>query len=275
MVSNLTNAEGTPAASPCGPLHASVSGEGVPVLLLHGLFGMGSNLGGLARFLASGFQTHQVDLPNHGRSPWADTMGLAEMGDAIAAYAADLDSPLVVVGHSLGGKVAMQMAIDHPERVAALVVADIAPIPYPSSHDHVFAAITDVSAREPKSRGEAGTIMSHWVKDPGVAQFLSLSLRRDSDAIYRWRFNAEGLKANYSAVREPPTGNPYHGPALFIYGENSTYVDRDAIAASRALFPGAVFESIADTGHWLHVEKPDQFNGAVKRFISDVVEGSL
>ncbi|MDP5069507.1 MAG: alpha/beta hydrolase, partial [Congregibacter sp.] len=154
----------------------------------------------------------------------------------------------------------------------ALVVADIAPVAYAASHDAVFAAIAAVDTARPESRSQAVTLMSEYVSDPGVAQFLSLSLKRESDGTYTWRFNAAALRANYGKFRAAPVGSVYRGPTLFVYGLNSTYVDDEGRARALELFPQLQFEGIADTGHWLHAEKPQEFNGAVRGFLKQSLD---
>lgn len=249
-------------------LHAVVTGAGPPVVLLHGLFGMGSNLGALARALADRFQVHQLDLPNHGRSSWQTTMDLASLTQVIATYIErNISDSAYVLGHSLGGKIAMQLTLTRPTLVRALVVADIAPVAYPGSHDDVFAAIAAVAAVPPESRTEAGVLMREYIADPGVVQFLLLSLQRGSNGGYVWRFNAEGLREGYDSLRAPPMGAAYVGPALFVYGVESAYVDEAGMAAASLLFPRAKFTGIEAAGHWLHAEKPEEFNAEVKTFL--------
>jgi esterase len=253
-------------------LHAVVTGEGPPVVLLHGLFGMGSNLGAVARALADGFQVHQLDLPNHGRSSWQSTMDLASLTRAIACYIdVNVTDSAYVLGHSLGGKVAMQLALTRPALVRALVVADIAPVAYPGTHDAVFAAIAAVTAAAPASRAAAGLVMREYIEEPGVVQFLLLSLQRGPKGDYVWRFNAQGLREGYDSLRAAPTGVAYAGPALFVYGVESVYVDAVGMAAASRLFSQARFTGIEGTGHWLHAEKPGEFNAEVKKFLSACV----
>lgn len=270
MVANIDRDNG-----PADVLYASVSGaeDGPPVLLVHGLFGMGSNLGGLARALAPRFRVHQLDLPNHGRSPWQHTTTLATLADAVRDYAAAVVSgPVAIVGHSLGGKVAMELALSSPEWISAVVVADIAPVVYPGSHDQVFSAIAAVTDAEPRSRRDAAAIMEPLLDERGVAQFLLLSLRRDEDGCYRWRFNAVGLDANYDALRAAPTvSGPFNAPALFVYGEDSSYVREEGIVAARRHFSAARIVPIANAGHWLHSEQPEQFNAVVGDFLRDAL----
>ena len=259
-----------------GALHCLKSGNdtGHPVLLLHGLFGMGSNLGALARALAADFQIHQLDLPNHGRSFWDDEMSLASLASAVQSYAEEAGlARFAVVGHSLGGKVAMELALAAPERVSALVVADIAPVAYPGSHDKVFEGIRAVAAARPASRREAGDIMADVVDEKDVVAFLLLSLRRTDDGTYTWRFNAQALERNYDALRAAPDPRSgFTNPALFVYGARSSYVDDTGMDAARALFGDVRFHAIEGAGHWLHAEEPGQFNGAVAQFLQAVLD---
>jgi len=270
MVTNLAENKEPSEHNKAEPatLHASVSGEGLPVILLHGLFGMGSNLGGVARALATDFEVHQLDLLNHGRSYWQDESDLDDLASSVFAYVRSKGFVSVaVLGHSLGGKVAMQMALSRPDEVSALVVADIAPVEYPASHDAVFLAIAAVESARPKSRGEAAQLMQQSVSEHSVVQFLTLSLKRETDGAYVWRFNAAALRDNYEKFRKSPKGAPYQGAAMFLYGLESTYMDDIGRAAAVQLFPNAQFEGIGDTGHWLHVEKPQEFNNAVLDFL--------
>lgn len=267
MVSNLDSEATARVDAQSRQLHASVRGAGPPLVLLHGLFGMGSNLGALGRSLADRFEVHQLDLPNHGRSPWMAAMTLTDMSQAVVGYLArEIGGPVLIGGHSLGGKVAMQVALENPEWVHALLMADIAPVQYPRSHDAVFKGIAAVAEQAPTSRANAIEQMAAFIEDPGVRQFLALSLYRDDAGYYRWRFNADGLREGYASLLLPPVGDAFRGPALMIYGALSTYVDELAKTAAKALFPNIEFVELADTGHWLHAEKPDEFNAAAGHF---------
>ncbi|MEQ8515240.1 MAG: alpha/beta fold hydrolase, partial [Chromatocurvus sp.] len=150
-------------------LNVASEGDGPDIILLHGLFGMGSNLGALGRSLRDAYRVHLVDLPDHGRSAWTQHSDLRGMAGALAQW---LQSQSIAgahcVGHSLGGKVAMQFALDHPAAAASIVVADIAPVAYSRSHDEVFAALNAVSAVECQSRTEADTILSGYLDNPNV-----------------------------------------------------------------------------------------------------------
>lgn len=271
MVTNLQDEATSSSGTKPSPLYASVRGEGPPVVLLHGLFGMGSNLGALARSLADRYQVHQLDLPNHGRSDWSDTSSLQSMAADVSAYIEEvIAAPAFVAGHSLGGKVCMQLAMSYADRVRALLIADIAPLIYSPSHAAVFKAIGAVAAEPPESRAAAIERMSDFVTEPGVRQFLALSLYRDESGRYRWRFNADGLRAAYPELLKPPVGEAFFGPAHLIYGALSSYVGEAGEAAARRYFPAIEFTMLEDTGHWLHAEKPDEFNAAVGAFFDGV-----
>lgn len=250
-------------------LHSVRSGEGPPVILLHGLFGSANNLGALARALQGSFEIHSVDLPNHGRSAWLETASLAAMAECLQGWMLHHGlSAAGIVGHSLGGKVAMQLALSAPEAVTALVVADIAPVSYPSHHDAVFAALDAVVAGRCGSREQAATLMSAHISETQVIQFLLTSLQRGSDGVYNWRFNLEGIKRDYQAVREaPPSVAPYSGPVQFVKGGASNYIQEQHRQAIVSRFPRAQVKVMPGCGHWLHAERPSLFNGIVGRFL--------
>lgn len=250
-------------------LHSTRSGEGPAVILLHGLFGAGNNLGALARALQDRYEVHCVDLPNHGRSQWLDDAGLAAMAACLRDWMAHHGlASARVVGHSLGGKVAMQLALDAPRLVAALVVADIAPVAYPGHHDAVFAALEAVVEANCSSRQEAARVMSAHIEEEQITQFLLSSLQRGSEGVYRWRFNLAGIRRNYHAVREAPVAtSPYPGPALFIKGGDSDYILEQHRRPILALFPQAAVKVMPGCGHWLHAERPSLFNSIAGRFL--------
>lgn len=250
-------------------LHFSLGGEGPPVVLLHGLFGSGNNLGALARALQDRFSVYSVDLPNHGRSGWLEQASLAAMADCLGDWLVHQGLPAAqLVGHSLGGKVAMQLALARPALVTGLVVADIAPVDYPPRHDAVFAALDAVAAGQCASRQAAAELMALHVSEAEVVQFLLTSLRRDADGIYRWRFNLEGLKRGYRAVRSAPVPHaPYPGPVLFIKGGESDYIREAHRTHILRLFPRAGMKIMPGCGHWLHAQRPSLFNSLVRRFL--------
>jgi esterase len=249
-------------------LHHVVLGEsGDWVLLLHGLFGSGDNLNTLAKALADRFRVVLVDLRNHGRSPHAPTMTLAEMAADIALLQDTLGiASSAVLGHSLGGKVAMQLALGAAARVQKLVVADIAPVAYAPHHQAVFAALEAIDLAALQSRQQADALLAETLTEPGLRQFLLKGLYREQSQ-FRWRFNLPALHACYDAVLAAPQGEPFAGPTLFIKGGASDYILAEHEGQMRALFPQFTFRMISGAGHWLHGEKPAAFNRLVQQFL--------
>ena len=198
-------------------LHSLSSGEGPPVILLHGLFGQGSNLRGVARALESRFTVHCLDLPDHGRSPWLAHASLSSYAERVEDWMTTHDIEAAhVLGHSLGGKVAMELALSRPERINKLVVADVAPVEYPGNHDRIIEALLRVAVRPCGSRGEAQLILEESIDEPGVVGYLMMGLARVDDT-YRWRFNVEGLQAAYPALRAAPRPGAIHEGRVVVF----------------------------------------------------------
>ena len=250
-------------------LHDSVLGEGPDVVLLHGLFGQGSNLGSIARALQGEFRVHSPDLPDHGHSPWTERPCIQSYAEAIAGWMAERDIPMAhFVGHSLGGKVAMELALSQPSLVDRLVVADIAPVAYPAGHQAVLAGLERVAKPDCRSRQEAGVLLAETIQEEGVIQFLLLSLMRDGDGPCRWRLNYPGITEAYPRFREGLTAEaPFDGETLFIRGGQSDYVKDSDWPLVTSLFNHAQLETIVGAGHWLHAEKPKEFNRLVLDFL--------
>ncbi len=245
------------------------------MILMHGLFGSGGNLGALARFLASDYRVFSLDLPNHGRSQWLEHASLARLAEVVLSWMdAEGLQHAAFVGHSLGGKVAMEIALASPERCAAVVIADIAPVTYPPHHDAVFAALDAVHNARVQSREQASQIMSGHLQEEGVIQFLLMSLKRGEDGVFDWRFNLEGIKRDYAAVRDAPDlDTPFPGPVLFIKGGDSDYILPQHRERVLALFPGAEMKIMPGCGHWLHAQQPALFNAIVSRFLQQHYSG--
>lgn len=252
-------------------LYVKQVGQGPAVLLLHGLFGVAGNLGALSRSLQDAYTVYSIDLPNHGRSGWLQAPDLPAMADSLHHWmAAQGLSNVHLVAHSLGGKVAMQLALQSPASVASLVVADIAPVTYSGHHQAVFAALEAVAAAHCSTRAAAAQLMASHLEEEGVIQFLMMSLRRNDAGIFDWRFDLSGIKASYTALLAAPTAaSAYEGAVLFIKGGNSDYIQEQYWAETLALFPAAGLKIVPGCGHWLHAEKPQLFNGIVGRFLAE------
>jgi len=249
-------------------LTVRVRGAGDAVVLLHGLFGSGSNLGATARALESDFAIYSVDLPNHGRSDWLAKPSVAGMAEGVADWIAQEKLERVhLLGHSLGGKVAMELARAIPSTVASLVVADIAPVAYPPGHASVFSALEAVANAQCASRAEAQKVMEAHLNEPDVIQLLLASLRRNDEGIYVWRLDYIGLRDAYAQLSAAPTVRFVSDiPALFIRGELSGYVKEKEVEAIAAYFPDANIVTMEGCGHWLHAQKPELFNRLVRDF---------
>lgn len=251
-------------------LYSKVMGEGFPVVLVHGLFGMGDNLAMIARPLAEQFEVHCLDLRNHGRSPRADSMAFGAMAADVEEYLRDRGIERAhILGHSLGGKVAMQLALTAPARVEKLVVADIAPVTYNKrGHDDVFAGLMAVDLGSLAARKDADTQLAGHIHDAGVRQFILKNLYRDETGNFNWRINIEALHACYDQMREGiDSDRPFSGEVLFIKGGESPYIQEGHRETIMRLFPNARLKILQGAGHWLHAEKPVAFNRIVLAFL--------
>lgn len=239
-----------------------------PIVLLHGLFGSYENLGTIARALYPQADVISIDLPNHGRSPHQDAFNFPQMTQSVLALLDELNiAQFAILGHSLGGKVAMQLAIDHRHRISKLIVADIAPVSYEAKHDNVLKGLSNVDLPNISNRKDADKQLAQWIVEPGVRSFLLKSLHR-TDEGFAWRFNLDAVKRHYNDIRVGLTGQgQYDGPALFIKGANSDYIKAEYKADILRFFPNSKAHIVNDAGHWLHAEKPDIFNRIVQRFL--------
>ncbi|WP_421229457.1 alpha/beta fold hydrolase [Aeromonas jandaei] len=245
-------------------------GQGPAVILIHGLFGSLDNLGLLARALGEHYRVISVDLRNHGTSFRSDDMSYPAQAADILALMDHLGlDQAAIVGHSMGGKVGMQLAKLAPARVSRLVVADMAPVAYPHSrHQNVFAGLNATLAAQPQSRSDAERMLAEHIEIAGVRQFLLKSFAKGDDG-WQWRFNVPALEENYANIMGwPEDERRFEGPVLFIKGGDSDYMQPQYSEAALAQFPAAKVRVIAGTGHWLHAEKPMLFNKLVVDFLS-------
>ncbi len=251
-------------------LNFKEQGQGQAVVLIHGLFGSLDNLGLLARTLSEHYRVISVDLRNHGASFHSDEMSYPQQAaDVLALLDALALDQVSLVGHSMGGKVAMQLAKQAPARVARLVVADIAPVAYPHSrHQNVFAGLNATLKQLVQSRSEAEAILAEHIEIAGVRQFLLKSFAKGESG-WGWRFNVAALERNYANIMGwPDNQHRFEGPTLLIKGGDSDYMQPQYTDTVMAQFPAAKARVIAGTGHWLHAEKPVLFNKLVVDFLS-------
>ena len=240
------------------------------VILLHGLFGMSDNLTGLAKELSADHWVIVPDLINHGRSPHRQDMSYVSMAKDIIQLMDDLDiKQASVFGHSMGGKVAMQTAISFPSKVSKLIVADIAPVKYPESHNEIIQVMKQVAVAAIATRKEAGHILSEVVSDSALRQFLLKNLKRKDDGFWGWRLGLDEISNAYQLICDKPDlHSSYIKPTLFIKGGKSNYIKDEYKSEVGRVFPKANLKIIQDAGHWLHAEKPEIFNRIVRKFIA-------
>jgi esterase len=247
-------------------------GSGSPLLLLHGLFGSSTNWRSIARTLGAEYRVVAVDLRNHGASPWAGTMGYDEMAADVAALIdrLGLEAP-TILGHSMGGKVAMTLALTDAAHVGRLIVVDIAPVTYGDRFSPHVDAMLAAAPDEAKTRDEIKQKLAATVTDERVVAFLMTNLVRrsgpDGDG-YAWRINLDAIQAGMTDISAFPAaldGLTYDGPVTVIDGEQSTYITDEGRERFRAHFPQARFETVASAGHWLHADQPVAFVAAVRR----------
>ncbi|SCK17166.1 Pimeloyl-ACP methyl ester carboxylesterase [Variovorax sp. HW608] len=250
-----------------------VVGSGPPVVILHGLFGAGRNWTHVAQSLAANYRIYLPDARNHGASPWAPSMSYAEMAqDALALIEREQLQRPFVVGHSMGGKTAMTLALSHPQAVGGVAVIDIAPESYAGQFSSYMSAMRNLDMAGAAGRHEIRRALAESLCADAPVDFLMQNLRRERDR-FDWRLNllATGLCMRDLCDFPASLRNArYDGPALFIAGAESDYLQPASKPGIRALFPGAEFQRIADAGHWVHADQPDALLGGLNDWLCAV-----
>lgn len=238
--------------------------EATPLMIAHGLFGSARNWGAVAKRLSDAREVRAVDMRNHGESLHDDTHGYDDMARDLAAT---LDGPAHVLGHSMGGKAAMVLALERPDLVDRLVVADIAPVGYGHTQMPLIDAMRRVDLSVVQTRGDAERQLAEHVDEPGVRAFLLQSLDVKSKS---WRLNLDVLADEMERIIGfPEVEGRFEGPTLFLTGAESDYVQREHRDRIKELFPRARFAALNGAGHWLHADKPREFEAAVRVFLGD------
>lgn len=251
-------------------LHHRAYGEGPVLVVLHGLFGSLNNWHTFATRLADRFRILAVDQRNHGASPHSPVFNYLSMaGDLKELLDRHSISRASVLGHSMGGKTALQFAALYPDSIDRLIVADIAPRAYARGHDSILDALVSVDPSSASSRRDVDAVIARFVPNPAVRQFLLTNLQRDPDGRFRWKINIPAIRENYDAIIGPvEIPSPILRPVLFIRGGRSPYLTDEDIAAIRPLFPFAVVTTLRSAGHWVHADAPDEFRQAVASFLA-------
>ena len=247
-------------------LHSQILGTGKPLLVLHGFLGMSDNWRSMGKQWAAHFEVHLIDLRNHGRSFHSDAFSYADMAADLTAYCDHHQlQQVIVLGHSMGGKLAMHYATTNPEQVEKLIVADIVPKTYPPHHDHILEGLMDLHTHPPESRGDADQRLSQFVTEQGTRSFLLKNLYRTRDG-FALRVNAPVLQEQVGQVMMASDAN-YPGSTLFLAGEKSDYILPQDHTHITLQFPQAIIKTIPKAGHWLHAENPIAFATEVAEFL--------
>jgi esterase len=241
---------------------------GPPVLILHGLLGSARNWSSFARQLGATHRVFALDLRNHGASPWADEMSYDLMADDVRHFLAARGlPPAAVIGHSMGGKVAMRLALGHGGLVERLVVVDVAPVTYRRSFNAYVEAMRRLDLSRVQRRSDADALLAEEIADAGVRGFLLQNLVTGEDGP-AWRVPLQTLADSMpELVGFPESAEQYEGPALFVTGARSDYVREEHRPTILRLFPHAQFVTIRDAGHWVHAEAPGPFLEAINSFL--------
>ncbi|PIE24908.1 MAG: alpha/beta hydrolase [Neptuniibacter caesariensis] len=249
-------------------LNYQVHGEGSPLLILHGLFGTLENWGTQIKRLSQNYQVIAADMRDHGRSPHSEEISYTLMAEDIRNLMdhLNLDSAHII-GHSMGGKAAMQFALTYPDRVNKLIIVDIAPVLYSPHHDDVFKGLFSVNLASLKSRSDADKQLTTFISDSRVRAFLLKNLYRAENGEFKWRMNLALLHNQYTRISAAPKGEAYAKPVLFIKGAKSDYLIPEYRDAVLSLFPKSDYRIIRDAGHWPHAEKPAEFTDAVLKYL--------
>lgn len=252
-------------------LHSTILGEGQTFIFLHGFLGMSDNWKTLGtKFSEDGYEVHLIDQRNHGRSFHSDEFNYEVMVDDLKRYCDERQlNDIVLLGHSMGGKTAMLFAVEYPEVVSKLIIADISPRYYPTHHDDILNGLSALDFKTLKSRGEADKQLKAYVSDSGTRQFLLKNLYWKEKGKLALRINLEVLKEQVNEVGEPlPMHVKFEKEALFLRGDRSEYISSQDESLIHLHFPKAEIVTISNAGHWLHAENPTDFYEAVNKFLN-------
>lgn len=250
-------------------LHSKILGSGQPFLILHGFLGMSDNWKTLGNQFSEDFEVHLIDQRNHGRSFHSDEFSYEVLAEDLKNYINHYQlENCIVLGHSMGGKIAMQFALTNPDFVSKLIVADIAPKVYPAHHQYILKALGSVDFKELTSRKEIEIVLQKFIPEKGVVQFLMKNIYRKGKTQFAYRFNLPILNKKYNeVVKTFFQSKKFIKPVLFLRGGNSGYIlDEDMLIIDQN-FPNSNLETIENAGHWLHVERPQEFYEKVMLFL--------
>lgn len=244
-------------------------GQGEPIIILHGLFGTLDNWQTIAKKLAENHMVFIIDQRNHGKSPHSDEFSYKIMAEDLKEFMFQHHIyEAIIMGHSMGGKVAMRFALDYPDMVSKLIIVDIAPKKYKGGHQTIFEAMFDLDLENLTDRRAIDEALKVKIPDDGIRLFLMKNLARQKEGGYRWKMNLPVLYKNYQEILSTiEVDDAYDDEVLFIRGGQSKYIRDEDILDIQEIFPLMQLETIPNTGHWLHAEAPKMFIKIVNNFI--------
>jgi esterase len=250
-------------------LHYQVQGQGPPLIILHGFLGCLDNWHTASKRLSESFKVYSLDLRNHGQSPHNELMSYPIMAEDLLEF---LDEESLaeanLLGHSMGGKVTMQFATEHAERVSKLIVVDIAPKAYPPFQRPLLDALRKIDLKKFKSFGEIDAVLAPEVHDDTTRRFLIKNLSREPTIGFRWKIDLDAIINNYDELtRSISAKNKFNRPTCFIRAGRSKYIQDEDISKIVEIFPHAQIVSIPEAGHWVHIEAPEEFLPLVTDFL--------
>lgn len=248
-----------------------VLGQGKPLIIIHGLFGTSDNLKQIAKALSDQYKVYLIDAPAHGDSTTPSPLTLTTMAQAVLQFADEQGlSQFSLLGHSLGGKIAMEIALLDNSRVDRLIVADIAPVQYTRRHDNIIQGLNAINLATLENRQQANETLTQYIDDAGVRGFLLKSLTRAEKPAtgWRWRFDLQTLQQNYDNLIKGNSELSFQGPTLFIVGGNSNYVLPEHKPQIVSRFENVNVKVIQNAGHWLHAEKATAFIKICRDFLA-------
>lgn len=250
-------------------LHFKKFGSGPPLIILHGVFGSSDNWKTLANHLMITFEVYLVDQRNHGLSPHSDDLNYQVMTDDLKEllHNAQIEK-CYLLGHSMGGKTAMNFAVQYPEKIMKLIIVDIAPKRYPPHHQNILQGVHSLKINEINTRKEADDLLSTTINNSGIRQFILKNLSRNPEGLFYWKINWKAIEDNIQAIGAPLLSHDlFTGEVLFIRGAQSDYILNEDEPLLKKNFPNAVLMTIQKAGHWVHAEQPAQLLALINQFI--------
>ena len=251
-------------------LHFKKFGSGPPLIILHGVFGSSDNWKTLANHLMSTFEVYLVDQRNHGLSPHSDDFNYQVMTDDLKELLHDEKiEKCILLGHSMGGKTAMNFAVQYPEKIIKLIIVDIAPKGYPPHHENILKGVHSLTLHEINTRKEADDLLSVTINNAGIRQFILKNLSRNPEGLFYWKINWKAIEDNMEAIGAPLSSYAvFPGEVLFIRGAQSDYILNEDEPLLKKHFPDADLMTIQKAGHWVHAEQPAQLLVLINQFIT-------